>query len=146
MRTHHRADLRQQYRTPVETLCTEVVGDLEQYSLVTELGETGLRLQRPLYGRLSSRIVQLEFEMPEVDELVWAKGLVCFDQLWPARDQNHFGHRPMVRTSGVRVLAAATRHMKMLREYVMEKRLHEPAPHPVASRPITPDDTLALKF
>jgi hypothetical protein len=114
MRTH--ADYRSNPRIPAETLCTEVAGDREQFSLIVELSESGLRLQRPLQGRMQTGIIQLEFELPEVDEIVWAKGIVCFDQLWrvpstPARDR-------VLRTSGVRVVAAATRHLKMLRDYV----------------------------
>jgi hypothetical protein len=118
MTTHlDRLDLRHERRIPVESLCTEVTSGREQLSLVVELAERGLRLQRPLNGRLHSRIVQLEFEVPEVDEVVWAKGLICFDQLW--RGHERHGRGLLVRTSGVRVLAAATRHLRMLQDYVV---------------------------
>jgi hypothetical protein len=96
-------------RIPVETLCSELVDEREQYSLITDLSESGLRLQRPLRGRSESRIVQLEFELPDADEIVWAKGEICFDQLWPGG----------VRTSGVRIVAAATRHLRMLRDWAI---------------------------
>jgi hypothetical protein len=106
---------RSQPRVAVETLCTEVVEEREQLGLVVDLSASGLRLQRPLRGRVEGRIIQLEFELPEVDEIVWAKGEICFDQLWrgPATGG------ASVRTSGVRLVAAATRHLKMLRDYVM---------------------------
>jgi hypothetical protein len=95
----------------------ELVGNDEHYGLIVDLSAEGLRLQRPYFGRCDGRIVQLEFELPEVDEIIWAKGLICFDQLWRAPGP----HRPpqrLVRTSGVRILAAATRHLRMMREYV----------------------------
>jgi len=111
-------DYRINARIPTETLCTEVAGDREQFSLIVELSEAGLRLQRPLQGRMDSRIVQLEFELPEVDELVWAKGVVCFDQLWRVPITGMPAQGRVVRTSGVRVVAAATRHLRMLRDYV----------------------------
>jgi hypothetical protein len=99
---------RQQPRVSVETLCSEVMDEREQYGLVVDLSEGGLRLQRPLRGRRAGRIIQLEFELPEADEIVWAKGEVCFDQLW----------RGSLRTTGVRLVAAAARHLAMLRDYV----------------------------
>ena len=99
-------------RIPVESLCTEVVGEREQLALVIDLGESGLRLQRPLRGRGEGRIVQVEFELPETDELVWAKGEICFDRLRP-------GPTGPVRSTGVRVVAAAARHLRMLRDWAM---------------------------
>ena len=111
-------DYRTKPRIPTETLCTEVAGEREQYSMIVELSEAGLRLQRPLLGRMESRIVQLEFELPEVDELVWAKGVVCFDQLWRVPATGRTAQARVLRTSGVRVVAAATRHLRMLRDYV----------------------------
>jgi hypothetical protein len=116
MLTH--LDYRSNPRIPTETLCTEVAGEREQYGLIVELSEAGLRLQRPLQGRMESRIVQLEFELPEVDEVVWAKGVVCFDQLWRVPLANQAAQARVLRTSGVRVVAAATRHLRMLRDYV----------------------------
>ena len=101
-------------RVPVETLCTELSGDREQLGLVTDLSETGLRLQRPLRGARQGRLVQLEFELPDDGELVWAQGAICFDQLW-------HGAVPL-RTSGVRIVAAASRHLRRLAEWVAAER------------------------
>jgi hypothetical protein len=110
-------------RIRVQSLCSEVIDDQDQLALVVDLSESGLRIQRPLRGRSGmyrapdgselDRLVQVEFELPEVDEIVWAKGEVCFDQLWRAP-----GLLAPVRTTGVRLLAAATRHLRMLRDYV----------------------------
>jgi hypothetical protein len=112
-------NLRTYPRINLESLCTEVADEEEQLSLVVDISERGLRLQRPLRGRLENPVVQLEFELPEADEMVWAKGLICFDQLWrvPAQ-KGHAGPARIVRTSGVRVVAAASRHLRMLRDYV----------------------------
>jgi hypothetical protein len=112
-------DQRTYGRIPVESLCTEVSGDHERYSLVVDLSAAGLRLQRPHQGHADSRIVQLEFELPEADEMVWAKGLICFDQLWRVPLDARERQARVVRTSGVRVVAAAARHLRMLRDYVV---------------------------
>lgn len=105
---------RLQPRVPVETLCSEVVEEEEQLGLVVDLAPAGLRIVRPLSGRRPGRIVQLEFEMPEVDEIVWAKGEICFDAYRREPDQPN-----AVRTTGVRLVAAASRHLRMLRDWVM---------------------------
>ena len=100
-------------RIAVETLCSEVVGDREHFGVLVELSPNGVRLERPLIGRRDRHVVQLEFELPDADEIIWAKGEVCFDRY----------HRPLagantVRTTGVRLVAAASRHLRMLRDWV----------------------------
>jgi hypothetical protein len=102
-------------RIAVEALCSEVVAEREHYGLVVDLSEEGLRLQRPLRGRGDGRIVQLEFELPDADEIIWAKGEICFDQLWRAP-------AGALRTSGVRLVAAASRHLRLLRDWVVAAR------------------------
>ena len=99
-------------RIAVEKLASEVVNDKEQLGIVVDLSSTGLKLERRFFGRRESRIVQLEFELPEVDEIVWAKGEVCFDRLKPAP-------AGPVRSTGIRLVAAAGRHLRMLRDWVM---------------------------
>jgi hypothetical protein len=106
---------RSQPRVPLTTLCSEIVAEKEQFAFVVDLSEQGLRLERPLRGRAESRIVQLEFTLPEVDEIIWAKGEICFDQLRRATEPGVPG---ALRTSGVRLVAAAGRHLRMLRDYV----------------------------
>jgi hypothetical protein len=100
-------------RVPVETLCSELVLEREHYGMLVELSPTGVRLERPLAGRREGSIVQLEFELPDADEIIWAKGEVCFDRY--RRTQDAPG---AVRTTGVRLVAAASRHLRMLREWV----------------------------
>jgi hypothetical protein len=104
-------------RIPTETFCTEYLEDRERYGLIVDLSHDGLRVQRPLDGAMArGPVVQIEFGLPEVDEIVWAKGEICFDQLWRARDTPSGA----VRTTGIRLISAAQRHLRMLREYVHE--------------------------
>ncbi|HEY2745116.1 MAG TPA: PilZ domain-containing protein [Polyangia bacterium] len=102
-------------RIPVETLCSEVVDDREHFGVLVELSPNGVRLERPLCGRREGNIVQLEFELPDADEIIWAKGEVCFDRY--RRTLDHEGVSA-VRTTGVRLVAAASRHLRMLRDWV----------------------------
>jgi hypothetical protein len=96
-------------RLPVEKLAREVCSDKKQLGLVVDLSTTGLRLETHSLARRESPILQLEFTIPEVDEIAWACGQVCFDRL----------HPNMVRTTGIRILTAANRHLRMLRDWVM---------------------------
>lgn len=85
--------------------------------MILDFSENGLRLQRPIGGP-RTRTLQLEFEIPEIDEVVWATGQVCFDQVWqvPAVDGSKLSG--ILRTSGVQIVNAADRHQRLLREYV----------------------------
>ena len=100
-------------RITVETLCSEVVDDREHYGMLVELSPNGVRLERPLSGRRDGRIVQLEFELPDADEIIWAKGEICFD-----RYRQTYAGPGAVRSTGVLLVAAASRHLRMLRDWV----------------------------
>jgi hypothetical protein len=104
-------------RVTVESLCSEYLGSHERHALVVDLSEEGLRVQRPLGGP-RTRLVQLEFEVPEVDEIVWASGEICFDQVWRVSPEHPGSLSGLIRTSGIRLVAAADRHRRLLREYV----------------------------
>jgi len=110
-------------RVRAEGLCTELTGDDEQLGLLLDVSETGIRVERPHRAQVSNRrerVVQLEFEHPGIDELVWAKGVIRFDKLEPVREHGRITSAR--RTSGVEIVAAATRHLRMLREYVLDLR------------------------
>jgi hypothetical protein len=100
-------------RIAVDSLCSELVDDREHFGTLLDLSPEGVRFERPLGGRRESPIVQLEFELPEADEIVWAKGEVMFDRYGRLAP----GAKP-IRTTGVRLVSAATRHLRMLRDWV----------------------------
>jgi len=112
---------RTQARVPLERLCSVLARDREEPALLVDLAESGLRLQRPPTGMLRGRIVQIEFEIPGYDDLLWASGEVCFDQLWPI-SAGSAGRPRLVRASGIRLIAGARRHLSLVRDYVMETR------------------------
>jgi hypothetical protein len=103
---------RLQPRIPVATLCTTVINEREQLACVVDISEGGLRIERPLRGRGDGRIVQLEFELPEVDEILWAQAEIRFDRMRAGA-----AGQPL-RTSGVRIVAAASRHLRLMRDWV----------------------------
>jgi hypothetical protein len=112
-------------RIPIESFCTEIGEAQDRHSLIVDLSATGLRVQRPVGGP-RSRILQLEFEVPETDTVVWATGQICFDEVWNLDQGSLSG---LMRTSGIRILQTAGRHRRLLREYVNDNLgIYEPAP------------------
>jgi hypothetical protein len=97
----------------VEALCSEIIDGRERHGLLADVSERGVRLSRPFVGGPTPRVVQLEFELPGVDEILWARGEVCFDRVVR-------GAAGLVRTTGVRLAAAAARDLRLLRDYVMD--------------------------
>ena len=77
---------------------------------LAQISPSGLRLHRPYRGK-QPKTVQLEFDVPGVDELIWAKGWVCFDRVWRSTE----GH--LLQTTGIEIASAADRHLRLLREY-----------------------------
>ena len=106
-------------RIDVETFCSELVGGRDRPGLVVDLSPEGARLERPYLGGPTPREVVLELEVPEIDEVIWAKGEVCFDQLRQA-PPGRGGPLGLLRTTGIRLVSAAVRDLRMLRECVIE--------------------------
>jgi hypothetical protein len=102
-------------RIDVEALCWEIVGDRELSSLIVDLSSDGARLERPYFGGKIEREVPLQIEVPGIDEVMWAKADVVFDQLVPSAKSGPF---QLLRRTGYRIALAASRDLRMLRDYV----------------------------
>ena len=106
-------------RIDVETFCSEVVGSRDHPGMVIDLSAEGARLERPYTGGGSPREIVLEMEVPEVDEVIWVRGEVCFDQVRQA-PAGQGGPLRLLRTTGLRLVTAAARDLRMLRDCVFE--------------------------
>ena len=94
--------------------CTEISEFQERYSMISDVSARGLRLHRP-YSGMHSQVVQLELDLPGIDEVIWATGVVCFDSVWRGAEGQ------MLHTTGVELSAAAGRHLRMLREFAHDQ-------------------------
>lgn len=103
-------------RVAVQSLCSELYDEDLRHALVVDLSEDGLRIQRPIGGP-RTRELQLELEIPEVDEIAWARGEIRFDEVWRLPRRADGSLSGVVRTSGVRIVSTTTRHRRLLREY-----------------------------
>lgn len=120
-------------RVDVEALCWELLDDdREMISLVVDLSSEGARVERPYHGGRLAREVPLALEIPGIDETMWARGDLVFDQLVPAKgpDGGPFG---MLRRTGYHIALAAARDLRLLRDYVHSLWQPEPSSLQMAS-------------
>lgn len=94
-------------RVGVDAVCWDETG---REALVVDLSPEGLKLERPWTRPWMTDHVQLELEMPEIDEVVWLSGEICFDR-----------RRHRVQSTGLRVVGAAARDLRRIRDFVMER-------------------------
>lgn len=106
-------------RVDVATFCSEVVSGRDRPGMVIDLSTEGARLERPYSGGPTPREILLELEIPDVDEVIWARGEVCFDQVRQA-PPGQGGPLRLLRTTGLRLVTAAARDLRLLRECVFE--------------------------
>jgi hypothetical protein len=93
-------------RVDVDAMCWEGARE----AVVVDLSPEGLRFERPWTRPLMDDRVQLELELPEIDDVVWLGGEVCFDR-----------RRGLVQSTGIRVVSAAARDLRRIRDYVMSR-------------------------
>ena len=101
----------------MEALCWEIVGERESSALVVDLSSEGARVERPFLGGRIVREVPLQLEVPGIDEVMWARGDVVFDQLVPAKGAGPYG---LVRRTGYHIAIAAARDRRLIRDYIAE--------------------------
>src|SRR5262245_24409068 len=101
-------------RVRVELFLNQFIRDMPFRALAMNLSPSGLRLQRlvDVVSVPRCRTVSLELELPGTGEIVWARAEPRFDSVG---DDFH--------TSGLVFTGMANKHMRLLRDYVWEKRL-----------------------
>ena len=104
-------------RIEMEAMCWELVDNRETSALVVDLSSEGARVERPYLGGRIAREVPLQLEVPGIDEVMWAKGDACFDVLLPAKSAGPLG---LIRRTGYRIVIAAARDLRLLKEFVFE--------------------------
>lgn len=107
-------------RIPVDGLCGVVANDDLRHAALLDLSTTGLRLERPFDPKAASPVVQLEIELPGVDEVVWARGVVTFAHLSPMPGRTAEGEPRFWCRAGLRIAEICGRERRLLRDYVVE--------------------------
>jgi hypothetical protein len=109
-------------RISVDGLCGVVTDDDQlRHASMSNLSATGLRLERPFDPAATRRFVQLEIELPGVDEIVWASAAVTHAYLTPLPGRTADGQPRFWCRAGLRIADASRRERRLLRDYVIEK-------------------------
>jgi hypothetical protein len=110
---------RQAPRIPTEGICGVVGNDGLRHGTMVDLSATGLRVERKFDGRTATTVVQLEIELPGVDEILWAHGVVTFAQLSSMPGYTDEGQPNFWFRTGIRFVSMCQRERRMLRDYVV---------------------------
>lgn len=106
-------DRRTAGRVSVDMFFNQYIHDQPVRTLAVNVSEHGLAAQR-LVERVTphARVVGIEFELPGTGEIIWAKAETQFEAI----DRDF--HR-----AGIRFVAMARRHERLVREFVWDRRL-----------------------
>ena len=105
-------DRRYLHRLPLEMYLNTYVEDRPSRGFTSNLSESGLYLNTVALERVAPLTqVGLEFNLPGVSETIWAAGQYCYDK----PDEYLNG-------AGIRFMAMAGLHQRILREYLHDAR------------------------
>jgi hypothetical protein len=110
-------------RVPLEIFLNQYVDERLHRAVTTNVSPTGIFVNR-VHGGLpklitrSSRLVQLEFELPGTGEVIWARGEVRRDEL----EAGGASAQSMVHGSGIYLVDIARGHRELLRDWVLERK------------------------
>jgi hypothetical protein len=127
-------------RIPLRMFLNEYVSDRLHRAVTANISPTGLYvhrvyaagLRRLQFGR-EDRYVQLEFTLPDCEEVIWARGEIRYDELdaaepapEPRRRRGEIS-RPsastsMVHGTGISITDIAAAHARLLRDYVHDRK------------------------
>ncbi len=109
-------DRRLGFRIPLEIFLNQYVDDQPFRGLTTNLSDTGMFVQvatNPLAQALPppGTPVGLEFELPGTNEIIWARGEICYET-----------DGSLVRGRGVCFRAMPRIHARLVRDFCIETR------------------------
>ena len=104
-------DRRLSPRFPLRTSMNQYVRDIAYNALALDVSETGLAIRKPTPPLPDTRVVGLELELPGTSEIIWASAEPRFHSVG---SKTHF--------SGLHFVGMATKHARLIREYVQERR------------------------
>ena len=107
-------------RISIDGFCAVASGDDYNHASMSDLSTLGLRLERPFDPATARPKVQLEIDLPGLDEVVWTTAIVTRAYLTPmgrtASGQPRFWCR-----AGLLIGDTSRRDRKLLRDYVIDK-------------------------
>lgn len=107
-------------RISTDGICGILAGRALVPASMMDLSWLGLRLELPFDHTTASRVVQLEIEVPGLDEIVWAQGHVTFARLTPMGGFHRDGQPRLWCSAGVQIDVAAPSERRLVRDLVMD--------------------------
>ena len=108
-------------RVSVDGLCGVVSGRELRHASLVDVSAIGLRIELPFDPATASATVQLEIEVPAIDEVMWARGHVTYAHLAPMGGVHSDGQPRLWCRAGLHI-EMARRDRWLLRDYVVETR------------------------
>lgn len=105
-------------RILLDGFCGVASNDDLRPAAMRDLSLGGLRLERPFDPVNARRVVQLEIDLPGIDEVVWASGVVSFAVLTPMPGRTLGGQPQFWVRAGIRLGNMCRREQRMLHDYV----------------------------
>ncbi|MBA3820035.1 MAG: PilZ domain-containing protein [Deltaproteobacteria bacterium] len=105
-------------RISVEGLCGVVANEELRPAQIRDLSVTGIRLERVFDPQTAQRVVQLEIELPGVDEVLWARAEVSFARLSPLPGRTPEGQPRFWCRAGLRLAELCRRERRLLQDFV----------------------------
>ena len=108
-------------RISVDGVCGVASDDDLHHASTSNLATLGLRLERPCDPAKARPIVQLEIELPGLDEVVWASAVVTHAYLTPMPGRRPDRQPRFWCKAGLRIADASRRERQLLKDYVVER-------------------------
>lgn len=108
-------------RISVEGFCSVATAGTFDHAQLTNLSTLGLRIERPPQAAPLGGTVQLEIELPGLDEVVWASAVVTDVRIAYLRRPRYDGRPPWTCRTGLRIAAIARSEQRLLHDYVVDQ-------------------------
>jgi hypothetical protein len=108
-------------RISVDGFCGVASDDELGHASMSNLSTLGLRLERVFDPARAKPLVQLEIELPGIDEIVWTSAIVTHAYLTPLPGRRTDGQPRFWCRAGLRIKDASRRERRMLQDYVVEQ-------------------------
>jgi hypothetical protein len=115
-----RGERREEARLPTRMRLYEVIGERPLRSMAVDISEQGLAVWRVAPPRVHlGQVVAVELALPGSGETIWAEATTQFESFQAG-----------VHRAGLRFVAMARRHERMLHDYLVDRRLRALEPRP----------------
>ena len=108
-------------RISVAGFCGVAIANDLRHASLSSLSTLGLRLERPYDPATAKPVVQLEIELPGLDEVVWASATVTRAFLTPMRGRSPDGQPRFWCRAGLVIGDTSRRERRMLQDYVIDR-------------------------